>query len=100
MKLKLSYIQFMALFNILKTVMVKEMPVSLEDRRDHTIIIGIYQKFYVKAYEKKKSYSIKLLPHEAMTWFIYFSFHNLPATTIEGNTLTEINNSIHKKYAS
>lgn len=99
MKMKLTYIQFMALYGILKTIAVSVMPSDIEARRDHVIILCIYQKFYAKAWEKKKKYSISLKPHEAMTWFIYFSVHNLDNATLEGNVLNTINNIIHQKFA-
>lgn len=99
MKLKLTYIQFMALYAILKTVAIAEMPDGIEARRDQTIIVAIYQKLYAKAFERKMSYSIKLQPHEAMTFYIYFSLHDFPNSTLEGNILNTINNSIHQKFA-
>lgn len=99
MKMKLTYIQFMALYDMHKTFAISNMPDKLEDKLLHLLMLGIYQKFYTKAVEKKKKYQISLSVQEAIMFFLYWNKHTHHPTSFEGNLLTTLCNSIHQKFS-
>lgn len=106
MKLKLSYIQFKALYSIFQQLFNADAakPKSIEARLMLSILIGIYVKLYKLSspVTKKKKYSIALNEPEALAFWIFFNKYNfLPEEMIyEANLIDTINNIIHQKFCS
>ncbi len=99
MKLKLTHSEFMCLHGILKNPIYffRDYGGDMYEALISTIILSIYQKFYVRAFIKKKMYSIKLSPQEAIAFWLFFNDHEFDNASFEGNLLNKINNSIHQQ---
>lgn len=99
MKLKLSYIQFMALLNMLTEVAQSEPPQSMEAKLYHILLCGVYQKFFVRSVLKKKKYSIAITPAEALAFWFVFNGREVNNAPFESNLLLTVCNSIHQKLS-
>lgn len=101
MKLKLSYNEFNALYEILESAIedYNSGTINFEKKLRYVILVETYKKFYQQALISKQEYRITLKPHEALNWWLFFAQYNrLPATSYEGNLLNKINFEIHQKY--
>lgn len=102
MKLRLSKIQFFALYDLLQSMIIAANPKGIEARLLHSILIGVYKKFYTKAFNKdKRSYTIKLNDEEACSWWLFFSKCQFKRDMVfETALIIKINNTIHQKFAA
>lgn len=99
MKFKLTHAEFKAVYGMLASLTILEgMRTLSNDGLQHTILLGVYEKFYQQAVRKKKQYSINLKAHEAMAFWLWFADNELPVISFEGTTLSKITNSIHQKF--
>jgi len=98
MKLKLTAQQFAALYNIVSAVGHKYQCADMWDKLLYVSITSLYMKLYKMAVIKKPKYTIRLTDQEAISFFIMYEDHNLPAASFEGNLITSITSSIHEKF--
>lgn len=97
MKLKLSRIEFEALFAVIGRI-TRLSTMSIEDKLVVELMSYIYSKMYAKAVHYKPKYSITLTGAEAMAFWLYFQKNPLPASFVyETNLIDTISNSIHKQ---
>jgi hypothetical protein len=99
MTLKLTRIQFLALYNLYLNVVLKDVALTMHDKLTLTMMVRVYQKLYKKAMENKPKYRIKLTEEEAIAFWIYWQGHTFSPSSFEGNLLTTIINSIDQKFA-
>lgn len=99
MKLKLSHKSFAVLFSLMVDAAGRPTPKdNMYEKLLQTIMVGIYKKLYAKTVEKKASYRITLTPVEAIAFWEYWTDHDYPCTTLAGNLLNQLCNSIHQKF--
>jgi hypothetical protein len=100
MKLKMTKEEFTALYRLLQHMVQKEVPPGIEITLLYSVLFSVYVKFYKKAIEEKKKYSVTLEDHEACAWWMFFDRFPIPEHMVfERNLLQTINNSIHQKFA-
>lgn len=100
MKLKLTYSEFNALYQLLAQVCTGIKPAGIEAQVLHGVLFRMYKRFYVKAIKVKKSYSISIEADEACAFWMFFSKFNMQGQELHTtNLVLQLNNSIHQKYA-
>jgi len=101
MKLHLTKKEFEALYQLLQGSVVSSKPIGIQVKLFHGVMMGVYKKFYKKAFDmEKRKYTLTLETHEACAWWLFFNHFPIPADMLfETNLLLKINNSIHKLVA-
>ena len=100
MKLKLTYVQFKSLYEVLAGIVKSAKPVGMQTKMLHSVLMDVYEKMYKKDFAKKKTYSITLKTHEAVAFWMFFQRYQLPAEMVfEQNLVFTISNSIHQKFS-
>lgn len=100
MKVKLSYHQFTALYAIVGAALAADNSnYNMMQKMFLCLMADVYKKLYVKAIERKTSYTLKFKDAEAIAFWMLFNRHDYGNTSFEGNLLDTINFSIHQKYA-
>ncbi|NNV54562.1 hypothetical protein [Limnovirga soli] len=100
MKLKLTYNEFMCLYNILKqgSSFTRDYGGDMYHLLLQSCLVSLHQKFYKKAFLKEKTYSIKMEAHEALAFWLSYADHELDHFSFEGNLLQSVLNNIHKQF--
>lgn len=102
MKLKLTYTEFIALYNLLAAIInLKVNNKSYSDKLCMALLAKTYTRFYKKAVFKKPDYKISLPAEEALNWYCFFMSPNvkLPLHDLHiSNIIRKINHSIHQQY--
>lgn len=101
MKLHLTKKEFEALYALLQSSVAGFKPGGITIILFHGVMMGVYKKFYKKAFDmEKRKYTITLEIHEACAWWLFFNHFPIQANMVfETNLLLKINNSIHKLVA-
>lgn len=101
MKLKLTHSQFDCMYKLLQNPVsfFRDRGGDMYDALLATIMAGLFQKFYHKAFIKKQQYKITLAPHEALAFWLYFNEHDFENESFEGNLLNTICAQIHQQHA-
>lgn len=100
MKWKLSAAEFTALYNILQCGTVLLTPHGIEARVVHGVLFRLYKKFYRKAIEVKKKYSISVDDDEACAFHMFFTRNEIKMDHHTSNTVLQLTNLIHQKYST
>lgn len=102
MKLKLTYIEFDALYQLLAAIInLKVNNNSYADKLTIALLAKTYFRFYKKAMVKKPKYTVSLPAEEALNWYLFFMSPNvkLPLQDLHTiNLIRTINHSIHHQY--
>lgn len=101
MKLKLTSSEFMVLHSLLQNVCMGIRPKGIQEHVLHGTLFRLYKKFYNKAIETKKKYTIAMADDEACAFYMFFSKFNMSnenAFTV--NLVLQINNHINQKFAT
>ena len=101
MKLKLSFAEFNTLHNLLQVICIGLLPKGIQERVVHGCLFRLYKKFYNKAIEAKKKYSINMHDDEACAFYMFFSKFDMAGhDQFAVNLVNQLNNSIHQKYSA
>lgn len=102
MKLKLTYTEFTALYNLLSAIInLKVSNNSYGDKLCMALLAKTYTRFYKKAVFKKPDYKVSLPAEEALNWYCFFMSPKvqLPLQDMHINNLIRtINHNIHQQY--
>lgn len=100
MKLKLTNSEFMVIHSLLQNVCMGIRPKGIQEHVLHGTLFRLYKKFYSKAIETKKKYSIAMGDDEACAFYMFFSKYNMSSETpFTINLVLQINNVINQKYS-
>jgi hypothetical protein len=100
MKMKLSHAEFCQLYLLLHRCVNDHAPKGIEATVIHAVLKGLYRKFYLRALDKKKLYTITCEDQEACAFYMMFSRYPMEAENpFTVNLVHQINNKIHQKFA-
>lgn len=100
MKMKLNYSEFSCLLVLLQRC-TSVRPVGIEATAIHGVLKGLYKKFYVRAFTKRKQYTITCEDQEACSFFMFFSRYPMnDETQFTVNVVIRIINFIHQKFTT
>jgi hypothetical protein len=106
MNLKLTNKQFFKLYDLLEETVLRIRPTGISGHLYHSVLIGVYKKFYSKAfYRDLKKYSVNLTDEEACAWYLFFSSIEIPVDAdkheqvFKTSLLQTINLNIHQKFS-
>ncbi|MFT3750934.1 MAG: hypothetical protein QM768_21650 [Agriterribacter sp.] len=100
MKHKLTRSEFHALHCLLKVVIERPAPAGMSNVMFYDILKGLYKKFYIRAMDLKKTYTISFTASECCAF--YFVFSQIQIKTMggfEANLIQTICNQINQRYA-
>ncbi|MEQ1677881.1 MAG: hypothetical protein ABL876_14320 [Chitinophagaceae bacterium] len=101
MKLKLTYAEFKTLHSLLQRICIGILPKGIQARVLHGVLFRLYRKFYNKAIEVKKKYSISMEDDEACAFYMFLSSFDMTGEEVFTiNLVHQINISIHQKYSA
>ncbi|MGQ0738259.1 MAG: hypothetical protein ACT4OJ_04295 [Bacteroidota bacterium] len=101
MKLKLTYSEFQALYNLLALVCTAITPRGIESQVLHGVLFRMYRRFYTKAIKVKKKYTIGIEADEACAFWMFFGRYDMwQQDEFTRNLVLQLNNSIHQKYSA
>jgi len=101
MKMKMTYAEFTALYQLLANVCTAITPKGIEAHVLHGTLFRLYKKFYRKAIEVKKKYSISIEADEACAFYMFFSkFNTSKADPFTQNLIQQTLNTVHQKYSA
>lgn len=100
MKLKLSKSQFFQIYTILQCDIAAANPTEMAAIVIHSVMMGIVQKFYRKAFNRnRRKYTLTLTRAECCAWWLFFQQYPFtPDQLYEQTIIQSINNSIHKEH--
>jgi len=100
MKLKLTRIQFKAMYSLFQNLFVAVKPKEMEAMLLHSILMGIVKKMYARDFEDRKKYSLTLTDAEAQAFCVFFTKYEMPIELVyERNLILTITNLINQKFA-
>lgn len=101
MKLKLTYSEFNALYQLLAAICTGIKPAGIEAQVLHGVLFRMYRRFYTKAIKVKKKYAITIEADEACAFWIFFGKYDMyQQDDFTRNLVRQLNNSIHQKYSA
>lgn len=100
MKLTLTNSEFCQLYLLLHKCVNNHIPKGIEATVIHSVLKGLYRKFYLRALDKKRQYKITCEDQEACAFYMMFSRYPMEGENpFIVNLVHQINNKIHQKFA-